>query len=201
MKINNDFKLVFPVRYSEAGEVLVRGYHTPISREVFEANYRVISATAAEIFGKDGAFAAGAGPHIASIALKDNGKRDALAHRDVDQDGNPRDGGAKALLAELKRLTLIIAPGPNGFESVPVDEAIRRDVIDADDWADAESVLVFFTCGSQLVARAEKKARAEIIAGALKAQITYSTLMELSDSSQTSTPAAPSQPVVSSVPS
>ena len=55
MKIEADLRLAFPVRWSdqldEKGNAvpLVWAYHTPISKAVFEANWRIISATAATL--------------------------------------------------------------------------------------------------------------------------------------------------------
>ena len=45
---------------------------------------------------------------------------------------------ALPLLAELKRLTLVLAPGVGGYEYLPVDIALQKQVINAEDWTEAE---------------------------------------------------------------
>src|SRR5208337_3512803 len=144
MKIDGDLNLVLPVTFDEAGEPVLYAYHTPISRQVFEANYRILSATKAAIFGKGLVFAADVGPRIAALRLADEARQDALERGDVDEQGKPRDLSAKALIEEIKRLTTILASDTNGWEMLPVDTAISRNLMDTVDWGDAENALVFF---------------------------------------------------------
>jgi hypothetical protein len=170
--ITNDLKLVVPLKRSENGDVLIYGYHTPIDRPVFEANYRVISATKAAIFGNGLRYAADIGPRIAALTLVDEGTRDSALRGEFMSDGTIKDGGAKSLLAELKRLTLVLSPGPNGWENLPVDVAIQRGIIDEEDWRDGESSIVFFTCAFAMAPRQTRKGVASVLAGVTMAKIT-----------------------------
>ncbi|MDE1854691.1 MAG: hypothetical protein KGI38_13345, partial [Thaumarchaeota archaeon] len=99
MKLNEAINLVVPVGERQA-------YHTPISREVFEANYRILAATKAALSGKGVMYQMDAGPRIAALAMRDEGKRDAEDRGSVDDAGHPRDEMTPALLAEIKRLTV-----------------------------------------------------------------------------------------------
>lgn len=141
--INDDLKLVLPITDN------VRAYHSPISREVFEQNFRVLAATKAALFSKGSQYAASVGTTVAALTLLDEGKR--LAE---DEEG---DGGANALLLEIKRLTTILCPSANGYDQIPVDVAIKQGAIDADDWREVEATLVFFTSIYALAKKAQRK--------------------------------------------
>jgi hypothetical protein len=142
--ISSDLKLTFPIKWNDAGEPTVYAYHTPISRQVFEMNYRLIGGTLAMLQSKS------VGTNVvdvATLALKDIGRRDAREWG-LPEGLSVEDGGmAVPLLAELKRLTSIIAPTPEGYRSIPVDKAIQGNLISAEDWEEAESALVFFCAG------------------------------------------------------
>ncbi len=201
MQISSTLNLVFPIRWSDKPDAegnltpLIMAYHMPISQAVFEANWRIISATAATLLKK------GVGPSVVSIAtlaLKDAGRADAADYGLPEGLTIEAGGMAISLLAELHRLTTVLAPSTAGYESLPVDIAIARNVIDADDWMEAESALVYFTCGLSSATRQRKAASASLLASALMGSITSSPISEYLGSLPTSTTAEPSAPVESS---
>ena len=168
MRLNDALNLVLSVRTDGNGNPILFAHSTPISREVFEANFRVISATYAEIFEHGIKYAVMAGPRIAALALVDHGKKEQAANvLDEGQGDNP----AESLIAEIKRLTSIICPGENGWETLPVDVAIQRKRIAPDDWTDLLGNLVFFTCASAMAKRDAKRAIMEVIASSMRASI------------------------------
>lgn len=194
MVINDNLNIVIPVRSDDKGPT-VYAYHTPISREVFAQNYRIIAATKSALESKGIHYLMGSGPRIASLALRDAGKEDAEG-----RDG-PSDGGVSSLLMEMARLTTILAPGPSGWAQIPIDAAIAQNTIDADDWQEAESALVFFTSFYALSRKTDQAGVAKATASALKGSITSLPAMEFIASLPTSTTAATSVPkVVSSLP-
>lgn len=201
MRINDQLNLVLPIRSDDKG-VVIQAYHAPISREVFEANYRVLAATKAYLSSKGAHFLMGSGPRIAALTLRDEGRKDALQRGEIDKDGKPKEDAVEAFLLEIKRLTSVFAPGPNGWEVVPIDVAIQRDVIDTEDWREAESALVFFTLQHALATRAEKVELIKATALLMKAACTSSTPMEYLNSLRTSTSSAATEVKVDlSVPS
>lgn len=201
MHINDSLNLVFPIRSDEKG-VRVYGYHTPISNEVFEANFIILAATKASLTSKGIHYLMDSGPRIAALTLKSEARKDAQERGDMDKDGEPSAASAHALLAELKRLTMIVAPTPNGWDSVPVETAIAQGVIDKDDWAEAEAALTFFTCHYALTKRSERRKVIPATASVLMGSSTSSTLSEFLGSLQTSTQDAPiEEKAGSSVPS
>ena len=194
MKLNEALNLVLPVGECQA-------YHTPISREVFEANYRILAATKAQLSSKGIYYQMDAGPRIAGLTLRDEGKKDAEDRGRVDDKGQPLDELTPALLGEIKRLTVILCPSPSGFDLKPVDQAIQGGHIDLDDWREAESAIVFFTCLCSLAPKASRAEIARATAGLLKASITSQPPMEVAASLRTLTQEEPPKAAVSVVPS
>jgi hypothetical protein len=72
--------------------------------------------------------------------------------------GKPADGGAEALMGEIKRLTTVLAPSASGWDHVPVDVAVGRNVIDSDEWKEVEAKLAFFTCHYALAHKKNREA-------------------------------------------
>ncbi len=207
MQINNALNLVFPIRSAEqerpdpkdpqatitVSVPLAYAYHLPIDAAVFEANYRIIAETKAELFGKGVAYMSSA-TQIARLTLLD-------VARAYDAEWG-REGSGKALLAEIKHRTTILAAGANGFEYVDADLAIQKGIIDAEDWAEAESALVFFTCGYAMAKRKHRESFATASARGLAGSITSLSPTEFVASLPTSTPESSSTvPAASSVPS
>lgn len=191
MTITPSLSLAFPIRVSESGEPLVWAYHTPISQEVFVASYRIIAATKAALFSKGIAYAADAGPRIASLALIDASKADSAEWG--------TENAAPALLAEIRRLTFALVPGKDGFEQLPVDVALARKEIEPEDWAEGESAIVFFTVGYLMALRAKREPIGKALALVLGGSMTSSTLTEFAASLKTSTaPETSAKPTPSS---
>lgn len=186
--INEALNLVLPARSDEKG-VLIYAYHSPISREVFEANYRLLAATKSALAGKGVFYMMDAGPRIASLAFKDEGRKDALERGDVDAKGNPNEDYVTAFMAEIRRLTTILAPTANGFQPIPVDAAIAQNIIDDEEWTETESAIVFFTFNYWLSRKAIRSRQASATASVLKASVTSLSAMEFIASLQTSTQA------------
>lgn len=182
--IDGDLRLVLPLRSDADGNVLVWGYHTPISTEVFRANYRTLAATKAAIFGEGVRYAFDVGAQIAALRLRDEGKRDA------EQRGEAGDSGVQKLMEEFQRLTMAAVPGASGWETVPVNVAFQRNLIDQDDWMEVESAIVFFSCAWFLTPRHGRSRSADILASQARGSMTRLSLMEWAASLPTSTPIA-----------
>jgi hypothetical protein len=172
VQINDALSLVIPLRRDAEGNPLTYAFHTPIPREVFEANYQILAGTKSAIFMKGLAYAGDVGPRIATLELKEQAKKLSLERGDLSPNGEPNTVSATALLAEIKRLTLVLIPTLAGWENVPVDVAMQQDAIDADDWREAESGLVFFTCAYALTPKAQRRNMADGIASILPGSIT-----------------------------
>ena len=193
MKLDSNLNLVVPIRTNDNGETLIFGYHTPISRQVFEANYRILAAVKAELASKNIQYQMATGPIIAGLVLIDEAKKNAISDGDVDKNGCAVIDGAIALLADIKRLTMVLLPTETGWVSRPVDSAIATGQIDEDEWSEVESALVFFTCHCALVKRAQRAAMFKATSAVLQGVSTSLTLTEFSDSLPPLTKAEPSE--------
>lgn len=181
--------------------VRVHAYHTPISREVYEQNFRVLAATKSALASKGTHYLMGSGPRVASLTLKDEGMKDAADRGRFNEDGKVVDEETPALLAEIKRLTTVLCPGPNGWEMLPVDIAINQGKIDEEDWEECASSLVFFTCHYSMAKKADREKTSQAMAHFLSASITSSNATEFLASLQNLTPAEPTKRTQSSIPS
>ncbi|WP_244116435.1 hypothetical protein [Burkholderia gladioli] len=194
MQINEAMNLVVPIVSDESG-VRVWGYHTPISRQVFEANYRVLAATKAALASQGSYYLMDAGPRVAALTLRDEGARQAEAR-------GGKDEATPALLAEIHRLTMVLVPTAAGWDLQPVESAIASGKMDAEDWSEAESGIVFFTCICALASKADRKNHASGTASLLKGSITSLSPTEFAASLPKSTPGeASALKAASSVPS
>lgn len=202
MQINEAMNLVVPIVSDESG-VRVWGYHTPISRQVFEANYRVLAATKASLMSKGAMYMMDSGPRIAGLTLLDEGMREAEARGRYAKDGKTVvDEATPALMAEIRRLTMVLVPGPGGWDLLPIESAVAAGKIDEEDQAEAESGIVFFTCICALASKADRKNQASSTASLLKGSITSLSPTEFAASLPKSTPGETSAlKAASSVPS
>lgn len=137
MKISENTNLVVPM-YDEKGEVYAYAHSVPISYEVFELNYRLLSRSYAMILENGAQFMDVVGPKTAAITLREAAK--SLYGKEADPEAQYR-----ALIAEIKRQTSIILPKDSGWEPVPFDVAVSRKMIQPGDTREVESAIVFFT--------------------------------------------------------
>lgn len=135
-RIDRKLNIVIPVE-RDGGTIYV--HSMPISREVFEANFLVISKTFSALYGQR--LNVLAGPRVAALLLRKTAK-DMGAWEGPD--------GAQALMAEILRLTNVVVPTPGGWATLPIHDAQQRGLIDADDVAEAEGAIVFFIVASAM---------------------------------------------------
>ena len=102
MHIDDNWNLVLPVTDT------VQVFHAPITKAVFEANFRILSATKADLFGHGNQYAFLSGLNVSALTLKDIGKRQA------EERGEEGDSGAQSLLNELQRTSTILVPSDKG---------------------------------------------------------------------------------------
>jgi hypothetical protein len=172
-------------------------FHTPISRAIFEQHYRVLAATKSVLASKGAHYLWSSAPRIAALTLRDEGMKDAAARGSFGEDGKPKDDETPALIAELKRLTMVLCPGHHGWDMLPVDAAISSGKLDAEDWEEEASAIVFFTCNYAMARKADRETTAMAYASPIGASITSSSATEFAGSlpiltQGSHTPAAPS---------
>ncbi|MFM0503966.1 hypothetical protein [Paraburkholderia caffeinilytica] len=194
MQITDSLNLALPV-----GDGMT-AYHTPISRQVYEMHYSVINAVKAALSRKGIHYQMGSGPRIANLVLKDEGEKDAAERESFDAKGAVIDDRTPVLLAEIRRLTMLLAPGANGYELIPVDAAISQGKIDEEDWSELEAALVFFTCHAMTARKANRLNIAAATASVLSGSITALSPTAFAASLQTSMKVEPTPKTASSLP-
>lgn len=178
--IDDDLNIVLPLRESEDGP-LSYIYHTPISKEVFKANYRALAAVKSELASKGTEYQMLTGPQIAALAMRDEMMAQAMRAGDVDESGEPNPKIANAFFAELARLTTVIVPTNTGWQKKPVDAAVRDGDVDEDEWEEMEAALVFFTSHYWLMKKAKRAEMADATASLLEGFVTSSPISECRD--------------------
>lgn len=155
MRIDRRLNLVQPVA-TDAGTLYL--HSVPISRVVWENYYLMLSKTYAALMSEGLNIIAG--PPIAKMMLRE------IAITSKRWDGP--DGVEKGLLAEIRRLTNVLVPTDAGWQTLPFDEVLRRDLIDEDALADAEGAMVFFTCVSAVLRGPTSKEKLTILIGGIE---------------------------------
>lgn len=139
MILNQKLNLVIPVEQSNGTTAYV--HSVPISREVFERYHLVIAKTFARIFAMG--LGEVAGPRVAALVMK------SVAEELGQWDGPT--GVEKGLIAEVRRLTNVIAPGG----PIPMQEAVDKKFFTPDDQSEVENAIAFFTVACSMLRRAQ----------------------------------------------
>jgi len=142
MRIDKRLNLVIEV---ETGEGTVFVHSTPVSREVFERYFLIISKTFAAIISEGLSFISG--PRVAALMLK------KIATDLGVWEG--RDGINNGLMAEIRRLSNVIMPSDRGWYTVPFQDAIDKQLLDESDIAEVEGLIAFFICASAMSRKTE----------------------------------------------
>ena len=138
MKINEALDIVLDIKSDESGKPTLRVFHTPIGRDVFELNYRLLSSVFSELWAPGSFHALSAGPRIASMVLRDVSRKQAEGALDeYDKNNN----AAVSFLNEIRRLSMILVPTSAGWEKIPVQSALSKGIIDEEEWEEVESAL------------------------------------------------------------
>lgn len=146
------------IQTEEKGLVYI--HSTSISRSVFEQFYLELGKVFSQCFDSiNQAHLALSAPQLAYPALK------SLAIQAGNWEGA---GGVQfGLVNEIKRLTNVMVSGEKGWESIPFDTAVKREVLNEDEEMEALSSLVFFTAISKVAPKDLRNSFLEM-AGALR---------------------------------
>lgn len=184
MKIDRNLNLVIPLEW-EGGKIYVHA--APIGTEVFDRYFRVFSKTFAVMMHEGGAIT---GPRLAARYLN-------LACQDAEDDTY------EALMAEIRRLCNVIMVVDGAWKNIPLEDAINRKILDAEDTVEVSNAICFFTLVWHMLPRSDVR---DMLDGASKmwgALITSSSLSEYRNGLPTLTPTAPigEKALPSSIPS
>lgn len=158
MRIDRNLNIVMPIQTANSGKVFV--HSASVSRSIFEQFYLELGKVFSQCFDSiNQAHLALSAPQLAYPALK------SIATAQGNWDGA---GGVKfGLVNEIIRLTNVMISGENGWELIPLDTAVKREMLDEDDEAEILSALVFFTAISKVAPKDLKSSFLEM-AGSLR---------------------------------
>jgi hypothetical protein len=177
-RVDHRLNLVVPIYEDDEGErVLAYAYSTPLPRETVERHFFELGQAFSQIYSQG--FGMVAGQAVGMMLLQQVGRNTG------------RENEVGALVAEIRRLTLVVVPAPNKdapepWQSVPLAIAAERGFISDDDRAEVENAVVFFICSSAMLPR---RARKEMVTGAAAlwgARVTSSSATEFIASLRTS---------------
>jgi hypothetical protein len=171
VKLNRKLNLVLDVE-TENGTVHV--HSVPIGREIFEDNFLPISRAFTAVYTNG--LGPVTGPRVAALLLRQEAQTLGVWERTQ-----------QSLMAEIYRLTNVVAPGPSGWETMPFDVAKKRGIIDINDAAEVENCIVYFTCASLIHLKAELTVAMEGLSTLWGAQTTSSNVTEYTRSLPIST--------------
>jgi hypothetical protein len=121
---------------TSAGTVHV--HSVPLSYEVCRQYFLVLRKTYAQMVTQ-GLFPAG-GASSAVLLME------RIARADNAWEGP--DGVRDGLMAEIRRLTNVVVPSPNGWQTTPYAQALTQNIFDQEDVDEMEGAIVFFICAS-----------------------------------------------------
>jgi hypothetical protein len=139
--INKKLNLVIPL---EVDDKKMWVHSTPISREVFEANYLLFVKTLSNLYFNG--IGPGMAPRVAGLALKDMAK-EISTENDV----------TVPVIQEIYRLTyvLMVDPATNKWTAKPFVEVKMKNLIDDETLREVENALVYFTVASAIHLKSE----------------------------------------------
>lgn len=187
MRIDKALNFVIPILRGEGDEPTLYVHAVPISLEVFEAHYLVLSKTWATLIGNG--LDPRTAPSVAELALRDVAKSTPRGPGVTWWEGPDGVGGERGLLAELRRLSSAIVPTDDGWRPTPLDSAIASGEVTKGEERELMNLLAFFTVASHVPASED---RARLIRGEASmydSLLTPLDSMNYAASLKTSTPA------------
>jgi len=182
--INRQLNLVIPITRADGSTVYV--HSTSIRPETFEFYHLVLAKTWSG-FVQNGLDPRSA-PSVAALVLKDTAKATPRGIGVNWWDGSDGVGGESGLLAEMTRLSNVVAPSPDkGWSNVPLQAALDQNMIEADEKAEVMNLLTFFIVASLMPPRVDRENIVRGMASMYELQTTYLNCMEYANSLKTST--------------
>jgi hypothetical protein len=158
--LNKKLNLVIPIDRDDGSTLYV--HSVPISRETFVHYWRVMTVAFQDLERLGNASMTA--PKTAMICLEEHAKAGNVWEGD--------DGVEHGLLGEIRRLTNVILPGPRGWETMMLTDALSANLITQDDIDEVEGAIVFFTLSSALAPKAILKQKLDLTNGWWASQAT-----------------------------
>lgn len=174
VSINKKLNLVIPVD-TDTGRIWV--HSVPISREIFESNYLLLTRTLSNLYAN------GIGPAMAPRVSK-------LVFMDTAKEMDEKTDISSSLLQEIYRLTNFLMPGTggHGWQTIPFGEVKAKKLIDEQQISEVENAVVYFIVASALHLKNELPMAYQGLKSIWNAETTFSSVTQYGNSLTTSTP-------------
>jgi hypothetical protein len=140
VEIDRKLNLVLTVERGDGS--ILHVHSTPVRQAIFTQYYKIIAKTFSQIYS--GGYGVTAAPRIAAMLL-----------RDVAAEEGSKEGVQNGLINEIHRLTNVLVLGNAGWETLPLEDALKRGLLDEDDASEVENAVVFFTVASAMHKRTD----------------------------------------------
>lgn len=131
MRIDKKLNIVMTI-HDAAGSIYI--HSTPISQDIFEQYYMVLSRSYSLIYTKGMHLVA---PKVAHLILKQLAEEEGVW-----------ESVKNGLMNEIIRLSNVITPSDNGYITNTLSDALSRKIILEKEFNEIKGMLVFFTCVS-----------------------------------------------------
>jgi hypothetical protein len=172
ISINRRLNLVLPVE-TDSGKIWV--HSVPISREIFESNYMLLTKTLSTLYvnGIGPSFA----PRVARLTLRDTAK-------EMDEENDI----SANLIQEIYRITNFLMPNKeNIWQTIPFYEVKNKKLVDEQTLSEVENAIIYFIVASALHLRSELQMAYQGLKSSWNAQITSLNVTEYGNSLATLT--------------
>lgn len=133
--LNKRLNLVVPLQLGDGKQVFV--HSTPITRETFEVYFLIMGKTLSAIYRNN--LSVNFGPRMAAMMLQ----------KEAEEAGE-WEGVRTGLMMDIRQRSNLVMPTDKGWTTVPLQDAIDRHVLDADEVSEVEGQIVFFTLVSAI---------------------------------------------------
>lgn len=134
---------IVPIERDDGATVYV--HSAPLHREVFERYFMPLSQTFTAIYGQGISLISG--PRVAALMLR------KIAEVSGEWEGP--EGVRDGLKAEIERLSSFIAMTPDGWQPIPLHDALQAGALDPDEAAEVDGMVTFFIVASAMHKRSE----------------------------------------------
>ena len=149
MKLDEKLNLVIPVNPDKEGNAERYFHSAPIMRDTYRRYHFIIAKTFNVLFANDMQIT---GPKIAAMTLQEIAEEMGLWDDQKNDKGAVIKVGVKSgLMDEIMRMTNTVVFTDAGWKSMPVYDAIKRDLMTEEEWDDAVQRIVFFMLASAIL--------------------------------------------------
>lgn len=202
VKINKRLNLVLPATVNERGRTVAAYVHsTPISKEVFDRYFEIIGLTQSRLLEGGVVHSIASAPRIACLTMRKIAEKQG-EWDDAQEEGQKVVGVKNGLVAEITRLTNVLAPTERGWELVPLEQAVSQGYFSPEEADEVTNVVTFFTVASWMYPAETWEGMRDQTMATWGGQTTSSSATEYLASLPTSTETETSQPapITSSLP-